>query len=150
LADESSAVTPASPPQATNAATPGVRATAASLEPSLPAPVVGSLWSDTLEPGLWVQVARLGHWRREATRVYYWRLRSTLKHPVAEPLNLFLERHREVVGDCATYSTHRMPIPGVHDGWIQYTSQLGASGVRTMRAVVDALDLAVKLGRLGR
>jgi hypothetical protein len=37
LADESSAVTPASPPQATNAATPGVRATAASLEPSLPA-----------------------------------------------------------------------------------------------------------------
>jgi hypothetical protein len=37
LADESSAVTTAAPPQATNAATPGVRATAASLEPSLPA-----------------------------------------------------------------------------------------------------------------
>jgi hypothetical protein len=39
LADESSAVTTAAPPQATNAATPGVRATAASLEPSLPAPI---------------------------------------------------------------------------------------------------------------
>jgi hypothetical protein len=37
LADESSAVTTAAPPQATHAATPGVRATAASLEPSLPA-----------------------------------------------------------------------------------------------------------------
>ncbi len=37
MADESSAVTTAAPPQATNAATPGVRATAASLEPSLPA-----------------------------------------------------------------------------------------------------------------
>jgi len=38
LADGHSAVTTAAPPQATNAATHGVRATAASLEPSLPAP----------------------------------------------------------------------------------------------------------------
>jgi hypothetical protein len=38
LADGDSGVTTAAPPQATNAATPGVRATAASLEPSLPAP----------------------------------------------------------------------------------------------------------------
>jgi hypothetical protein len=38
LADESSAEPAAAPPQATNAATPGVSATAASLEPSLPAP----------------------------------------------------------------------------------------------------------------
>jgi hypothetical protein len=44
LADGHSAVTTAAPPQATNAATPGVRATAASLEPS-PA----SIWCATCE-----------------------------------------------------------------------------------------------------